>query len=327
MQQHESVRTSAIALFAFLTMMSSAAQANGCSDDLTTGGETVKYENPHAILDGDASLLRHHLAKEQLRNHQLDLIPLASHAHVLDIGIGPGLYLKHWLKITREKQTTFDLFDSSASSLKKCGMIAGEIGDEQRIRTIEGDMFGGFENLEKESYDAIFIGNTIEYVPNPADYIRSQLLPLLKPGGILAIRDLDCSFMSCNLVPRALNARVVYSRIQNNAANSRKDPNNYQNPFIGRDLQNIMADSGLSVIAVHPFFVEFKGPIKGPQRAYLEVLHQNWYVEDTQSILSAEDKAAWQRAFDPTKEGNVLDNPNTIYVEAEFLVIGRKPGP
>jgi len=284
----------------------------------------VRFENPHEILDGDASLLRHHKAKEQLRHHQLDLIPIPNGGLVLDIGIGPGLYLKHWLESTKSKNVHFDLFDSSESALKTCADTANKLGDSKRVQTIKGDLFKELSGLNKNTYDVIFIGNTIEYIPNPTDFITNHLIPLLKPGGILAIRDLDCSFMSCNTVDQPLNARIVRSRIENNAANSIKDTSNYQNPFIGKELEAIVSNTGLEVIAVHPFMIQFNGPIVGPQKVYLEALHRTWYVEDTLGILSAQDKAEWANAFDSSQPGNIFDNPATKYIEAEFLVIGRK---
>lgn len=229
----------------------------------------MKYENPHIILDGDASLTRHHNAKIQIRHTQLDRIPLKRNDKVLDIGIGPGLYLKYWLESTRDLQPRFDLFDASDDALRKSSKIAEDIGLSNQVRTIKGDLFSDLSKLELGSYDVIFIGNTIEYVSNPAEFIKNHILPLIKKGGLLVIRDLDCSFMSCNTVDQAMNARIVESRIQNNAYNSRKDPKNYQNPFIGKNLESIFIAASLEVISVYHDTIEFNGPITGAAREYL----------------------------------------------------------
>tara|TARA_B100000749_G_C18450166_1_gene476233 strand:+ start:73616 stop:74074 length:459 start_codon:yes stop_codon:yes gene_type:complete len=94
------------------------------------------FSNPHKILDGYESLERHHLAKEDLRHAQLDLIPVSKNDRVLDIGIGPGFYLPHWLKSTTDKNVTFDLFDISEEAL---AIAINKVENSPRVNPIVGD--------------------------------------------------------------------------------------------------------------------------------------------------------------------------------------------
>jgi ubiquinone/menaquinone biosynthesis C-methylase UbiE len=300
-----------------------ATLGGSCGDAFKDKEVKMSFADPHEVLDGYASLERHHLAKKNIRLEQLDKIPIPSNGRVLDIGVGPGLYLGHWLNSTKAKSVNFDLFDASATLLKMSMAVASKINQSDRVKIIVGDMYQDLRKMGPDTYDVIFIGNTLEYVPDPIAFIRDTVLPILKHGGVLAIRDLDCSFMSSNLADPALNAKIVHSRIQNNLQTSR-NPKNYQNPFIGKHLANIMKAAVLSIISVYPYQVEFKGPMSVFQRNYLEVLHNNWYVDDQLAILSPSDIAAWKRLFSSGATGNVFDNINSIYNEAEFLVIGHK---
>ena len=82
------------------------------------------FADPHKILDQDQSLTRHHLAKIGIRHSQLDSLPLWKGMRILDIGCGPGLYLPHWLEITRSADAQFTLLDHSAAALNTCAQLA-----------------------------------------------------------------------------------------------------------------------------------------------------------------------------------------------------------
>lgn len=290
--------------------------------DASTTLSSEKYKDPHKLLDGFASLQRHHMAKESQRHEQLDRIEINENDRILDIGVGPGLYLPHWLTKIKEKSASLHLFDHSESSLQIARQFVEEAKADKNVEYIIGDMFQFPENL-KDSFDVVFIGNTIEYVSNPSQYLKEHIMPLLKKGGRLVVRDLDCSFMACTNMPRSLNSRVVYSRIHNNSKNS-EATGIYQNPFIGKDLEKIVSEAGYQVTSVVPYFIEFKYPLTQWQKDYLSTLHQNWYVEDTYQILSKADKEKWASEFDLKNPNSAINQENFEYTEAEFLVIGVK---
>lgn len=276
------------------------------------------FENPHEILDGFESLRRHHFAKQALRESQLTRIPLKQNARVLDIAIGPGLYLEFWLRYSEKTGAHFTLLEHNADALAVCRLEAAKVGAEHRLSTVQGDLFKLSEKLQGP-FDVIFIGNTLEYISEPVAYLREQVLPLLAPGGTLAIRDMDCGFVNCNLVDPALNNRMVGSRIRNCQVSKM-----YHNPFMGRDLGRILSEAGFKNVKLTPDLAEFKSPLSQAEALYVSKIHTAWYTEDTLGILSDEDKATWAQLFALDNEQGVLYAPHFYYAEMEYFVMGTK---
>ena len=280
------------------------------------------FSDPHEILDGYASLKRHHLAKESVRLKQMERIPLKQGARVLDIGVGPGFYLDHWLKHSRPSGAHFTLFDASKEALQVAVQSVVDNQDRRRVVAVAGDFYNLVDFFEPAQFDVIFIGNTLEYIPRPVDYIRRTILPLLYRGGVLAIRDLDCSLMKSCLAPSRINQNIVNSRIENNRRHSLAGVEKYQNPFIGRDLRKIVEDAGLDgVIEFHDHY-RWEAPFTASQLEYLSALHSTWYLSDDFGLLTEEDKRVWGELFDPKNRDGVFWNEKSVYEEDEFMVLG-----
>ncbi len=283
---------------------------------------TNSYFNPHQILDGFASLRRHHEAKRKFREQQLNVISVPTGSRVIDIGCGPGLYLHYWLNLTRGHNVSFTVLDSSAAALNECKRIAGDAGVPDRVECIQLDLFS-LSEIDPDSFDVVFVGYTIEYVSDPVNWLRTQVKPLLKPGGKVALRDLDCAFMNCNVVDPALNSKIVFSRIRNGQVNSR-DSGIYQNAFVGRELRRYLIEAEFASVEQFPYFIEFTGPLNVEQIDYLFHLHTTWYVEDRLHILTEHEKMIWSAYFNPNSPQCILNHSSFNYVEAEYLAIATK---
>jgi ubiquinone/menaquinone biosynthesis C-methylase UbiE len=281
----------------------------------------VGFENPHTILDSFESLRRHHLAKQKIREQQLSLIHVKPHARILDVGIGPGLYLDFWLRHTEATRAMFTLVDASDSALRACEEVAVKAGARNRIQTLKSDLFH-LKDHELGQFDIIFIGNTIEYIADPVGYIQSNVIPHLTPGGILAIRDMDLGIMNVSPTDAALCSHVIYSRIEGCRFNS-KSPETYHDPFLGRDLHMIIRKAGLKEIQLYPFYCEFRSPLTDAAKSYLSKLHTTWYVEDPLKLLKVEEKKRWESWFTLGSPDCILESPDFYYIESEFLALGR----
>lgn len=282
---------------------------------------TSHFSDPHKILDTDQSLTRHHMAKVGIRHTQLDSLPIWPGMRILDVGCGPGLYLPHWLEITRNAGAQFTLLDRSASALEKCVQLASKSGSADRVKILESDIFS--HGLPHESFDLIFIGNTLEYVPSPAEYLRENILPILRPGGTLGARDLDCGLLAVNYVDPALVSKVVQARILGCQLNSKK-VETFHNPFIGRSLGQIVNDAGFNNMSLTPYSCDFRYPLSCAQSEYLSALHTSWYVEDPCGILSKEERSHWHTLFNKTHPNCILEKDSFFYIETEFLAIATK---
>jgi 2-polyprenyl-3-methyl-5-hydroxy-6-metoxy-1,4-benzoquinol methylase len=281
----------------------------------------VSFENPHEILDGFESLRRHHLAKQNARADQLARIPLPTDARILDVGCGPGLYLKTWLQITARQNASFVLADHSPSALATCEMVASAIGARHRVSTVAVDLHQ-LDVSHLGQFDVVFVGNTLQYLPDPIGWLRQVAMPLLRDGGLVAVRDLDCGILGCNLVDPLLVSRIVAARIAGCQRISRAG--NFHDPFLGRDLKRIIESAGFGDVSLFPYHIEFKAPLGEAEKSYLSRLHTTWYVEDLAGLLTEADKERWSEAFDPDNPASALNDRHFYYTEAEFLAIGRR---
>ncbi len=285
-------------------------------------GNGEDFKDPHVVLDGFASLRRHHAAKRKVREAQITALPLVPNARILDVGIGPGLYLEHWLELTEKSGARFTLVDNSEPALAECRRIAFAAGAKARVETMSLDLFAlGRSGIGP--FDLVFIGNTLEYVREPAAFLRQEIRPLVRPGGTIAVRDLDCGVLGTNLVDPALCAKVVTARILGCQLISREPGGVFHDPFVGRDLGRILSEAGLTEVRHLPYYCEFAAPLSEAERQYLAALHTTWYVEDRAGHLTAAEKAAWSQAFNADRVDGVLRAPGLFYVETEFLALGR----
>lgn len=280
------------------------------------------FDNPHIILDEYKSLERHHFAKQNIREKQIDTIELKQNDQILDIGIGPGFYLNYWLKMSKEKNCQFTLFDLSKEFLEICLKNASSIDEDHRLKIVSGDLYQ-INSIINDKFDVIFIGNTIEYIKNPSNYIKTKILPLLKKGGKIVLRDLDCGYVNCNLIDPALCHKIVLARIKGCQDISLND-NTFHDPFIGRNLKYILEETGFKNCTNIPFVCSFEWPLNNFQKDYLTKLHKNWYLEDRCHLLSKEEKEFWSNSFDLNNKNCLLNRKGFYYTEVEFLAIGTK---
>jgi hypothetical protein len=152
-------------------------------------------------------------------------------------------------------------------------------------------------------------------------WIAQQVKSLLNPGGYLAIRDLDCGILGCNLVDPLLVSKVITARIAGCQDTSTKG--HFHNPFLGRDLKRILSESGFKNVVLHPYHIEFKAPLTHEEQIYLSKLHTSWYVEDPTNFLTQKEKSYWAGMFDISSENSILHHDRFYYVESEFLAIGQ----
>ncbi len=98
----------------------------------------------------------------------------ASGARILDVGCADGYLLAPFC--AHHQITGVDVSNQFAAHALKAGFVAHQIKDLSADRL----------DLEDQSFDAVFCGQTIEHVID-SDWLLSELNRILKPGGSLMI--------------------------------------------------------------------------------------------------------------------------------------------
>jgi ubiquinone/menaquinone biosynthesis C-methylase UbiE len=113
------------------------------------------------------------------------LFELGAKGRMLDLGTGPA-HMPIMICGLREEVTVVGL-DLAENMLRLAATNVERSGFGERIELVLGDAKD--VELESQSFDAVFSNTILHHIPDPRPFLR-EALRLLKPGGVLFIRDL-----------------------------------------------------------------------------------------------------------------------------------------
>ena len=148
-------------------------------DLLECGHCRTKYYHPVPTLEQLSLFYSDHAyefdrwRQEAKAGHYLrKLLKQASSGKLLDIGCASGYFISYI-----NKQSDWDAYGVELGELP-----AKFARDTLGLNVIHGDLFSA--SYENNFFDAIYVGDVLEHVPNPVDFMR-ECRRILKPGGKL----------------------------------------------------------------------------------------------------------------------------------------------
>lgn len=177
-----------------------------------------------------ASVLRSH-SWRTVENSAPHLIPyLKPSLTILDVGCGPGTITVDLA--SRVSQGSVIGIDPSTEVIEKARKYAGDKGIHN-VRFEVGDIFN--LDFEDGSFDAVHAHQVFQHLEDPLGALK-EMKRLTKPGGIIAVRDVD---YSANIwYPEVPGLREWCNLYQKVAKGANCDPN------IGRRLHAIAMEAG-----------------------------------------------------------------------------------
>lgn len=170
--------------------------------------------------------------------NQLRMTGLKPGMRALDAGAGTGAVARVMARLVGPAGAVVAL-DASPARLEQGEALARAEGIEN-LRFVQGDLLA--PPLEKESFDFIWSRFVFEYLSDP-DVVIDRLLELLKPGGILAVGDLDGNMIFHDEMEpdmeKTMGIMFDWFRLQG-----------YFDPHAGRRLYRRFYQKGLSDIKV-----------------------------------------------------------------------------
>jgi ubiquinone/menaquinone biosynthesis C-methylase UbiE len=142
-----------------------------------------------------ASVLRSH-SWRTVENSCPHLLPYLKNPtlKILDVGCGPGTISVDLA--SRIPQGFVYAIDPSADVIAKARQHAEEKG-VSNVRFEVGDIFkwADLDGVEEASFDVVHAHQVLQHLQDPLGAMK-QMVRLVKPGGVLAVRDCDYSAMS-----------------------------------------------------------------------------------------------------------------------------------
>lgn len=279
------------------------------------------YKNELGLpLNSVCWLEMHHFSKFAERVQMIRDLHLLPGSLVVDAGCGPGL----WTPLLAE-------------AVGAKGRIIGvDISKEALITAKKRSLRSWYRHqvqykcasldrlpLDHAEADVIFCANVCMYLPDPVAMLTS-IGHHLRPGGMLAVKDIDSGTISFSQIDRALYTRVAQAR-EHWERERVSHGYTFEDSWVGSKLAGYLRAAGYQNVHVQAYPIVRRYPLTEDFRAYLQGLAE-WFVSEGASRLDQSDEAAWLRYF-LDAEHCLFDDPDFTFEEMEYLVTGYWPGP
>ncbi|QQQ78749.1 methyltransferase domain-containing protein [Saccharothrix sp. 6-C] len=223
--------------------------------------------------------------------------------HVLDAGSGGGRFLPHLAGLVGPggRLTALDLAAENVALIRERWPTLADAW--------QGDLLA--LPFPDDEFDAAWCANTVQYLDD--EQLRTALAELrrvVKPGGLVAVKDLDASAITVHPGPRFLvtdffRRAALHSGYAHNLLRT-------------RDLHLFLKEAGFSDVWQQTRISEHFAPFTAAEREF--------YTRSCASLAAqAGDDPHWTPFLDVGDRRNPLNAPDAYIAEGAVLAVGRVP--
>ena len=227
-------------------------------------------------------------------------------ARIVDLGAGTGTGTVALARQLPDAQVI--AVDVAEPMLEHLRHRAGALGLADRVRTVAADLDADWPDLGP--VDLVWASASMHHMADPSRALR-QVLALLRPGGMLALTELD-SF------PRFLTGTEgadVEERGHAAMAQARTEAGMH----IGDDWARRLAEAGFTVEAERRFDIALDPPLPDLAHRYAQLSLQRMR-HGAEGRIGADDLTALEALVD-----TVLDRDDLTVRAARTVLLGRRP--
>jgi ubiquinone/menaquinone biosynthesis C-methylase UbiE len=230
---------------------------------------------------------------------------------VLDAGCGSGAFLP-WLADlvgSRGHVTAIDLAEENAS------LAAERMRRSQSSCSFDAQQ-GDLRNLpyEDDTFDAVWCANTTQYLDDDElDVVLREFSRVVRPGGVVAIKDLDASLITARPADPFL-----FTDFFRHASST---PGYARQLLRTRDLHRWLDEAGLVSVRQKTMLIEHHAPLRpAAQRFYALAC-----ARIAQQAIDMGLQGDWQPFLDPDSADNPLSHHDGYISEGNTVAVGLVP--
>ncbi|MCB0097929.1 MAG: class I SAM-dependent methyltransferase [Caldilineaceae bacterium] len=236
--------------------------------------------------------------------------------HILDAGCGTGAFLPLISELVgaRGQISAVDV-DAENVALAQARVSQAQLQCPTKIE--QGDLLD--LPYKTNAFDAVWCANVSQYLDdNNLSVMLEELMRVVRPGGLVAIKETDITAMSLNPPgPRA--TWRLYETWQ-----GRGDA--YLTQLLrAPELPVWLSKSGLTNVHLESVFSVASQPLSPKHKTFLAGVCIYHSQEAAQCDLSESDTLLWQQVGEVNSADHILNNPDFYYREANIVVIGQVP--
>ncbi|NEY36906.1 methyltransferase domain-containing protein [Streptomyces sp. PRKS01-65] len=167
-----------------------------------------------------------------------------------------------------------------------------------------------------DSFDAAWCANTVQYLSDgELATALSELRRVVRPGGLVAVKDLDAHLITA----RPADPALFPGFFRRAAATS-----GYARQLLRtRDLHHHLERAGLADVRRRSLLIEHRAPLSAAAHAF----YTRACARLAHQALALGLSADWHAFADPDAPDNPLNTPEAYVSEGNVLVTGRVPAP
>jgi arsenite methyltransferase len=170
-----------------------------------------------------------------------------------------------------------------------------------------------------DSFDAVWFANTSQYLTDAElATALAEFRRVVRPGGLVAIKDADGTFLSIAPAPPGLVLRLTEEGARGGRVQA---AGVLRTPLLGGWLRG----AGLVEVWRRATLIERSAPLDATTRRFWRGALTFFVAAAAQMALPAADREAWEGLRDPDGLDRFLDDPDTCLIDANVLAVGEVP--